>query len=208
MELSIERGFVAHPWTYLNRSKSIWREAIRWKEGSLCSHYVAWQESGFRYFDEMSEINPEYSLQELMLKLKFWPPDEKNWLIGKDPDAGIDQGQKEKRVNGMVGWHHWLNGHTLEQTQGDSEGQESLTCYSLWGRKELDTTQWLNSNNMVIEQEVTALSWLAGVPGLVCQTRGSQHRGKWGMWTEMEWRSVKESQFHLLEQRIAQGDVP
>ena len=35
----------------------------------------------------------------------------------------------------MVGWHHWLNGHEFEQTQGDSDGQGNLVCYSLWGRR-------------------------------------------------------------------------
>ena len=39
----------------------------------------------------------------------------------------------------MVGWHHRLNGHELEQTLGDSEGQGSLACGSPWGHKELDT---------------------------------------------------------------------
>ena len=41
------------------------------------------------------------------------PPDEKSWLIWKDPDAGKDWGQEEKRMTEgeMVGWHHWLNGH-------------------------------------------------------------------------------------------------
>ena len=43
------------------------------------------------------EISAEYSLEGLMLKLKLqyfgWPPDAKNWLIGKDPDAGKDWGQ-------------------------------------------------------------------------------------------------------------------
>ena len=32
----------------------------------------------------------------------------------------------------MVGWHYWLNGYEFEQTQGDSEGQGSLACYSPW----------------------------------------------------------------------------
>ena len=43
----------------------------------------------------------------------LWPPDVKNWLIGKDPDAGKDWKQKEKRVaeDEMVGWHHWLSQH-------------------------------------------------------------------------------------------------
>ena len=47
----------------------------------------------------LKEINPEYSMVGLMLKLKtpiFCPPDAKNWLIGKDPVAGKDWRQKEK----------------------------------------------------------------------------------------------------------------
>ena len=39
----------------------------------------------------------------------------------------------------IVGWHHQLNGHELGQTLGDSEGQESLECCSLWDHKESDT---------------------------------------------------------------------
>ena len=41
----------------------------------------------------------------------------------------------------MVGQHHPLSGHECEKTLGDGEGQGSLTCYSLWGRKELDMTE-------------------------------------------------------------------
>ena len=38
----------------------------------------------------------------------LWPPDVKNWLIGKDPDARKDRGQEEKGMteDEMVGWHH------------------------------------------------------------------------------------------------------
>ena len=61
---------------------------------------------------------------------KLWLPDGKSWLIGKDPDSGKDWRQEKKEVSEdeMVGWHHWLNGHDFEQTQGDSERQESLVC--------------------------------------------------------------------------------
>ena len=63
-----------------------------------------------------------------------------NRLIGKDPDARKDWGQEEKEAteNELVGWHHWLSGHEFKQTLGDSEGQGSLVCSSLWGSKELD----------------------------------------------------------------------
>jgi len=45
----------------------------------------------------------------------------------------------------MVGWHHQLNGHELEQIPGVGEGQGSLVCCSPWGHKELDTTERLRS---------------------------------------------------------------
>jgi len=41
----------------------------------------------------------------------------------------------------MVGWHHQFNGHEFEQISGDSGGQGSLVCCSLWGHKESDTTE-------------------------------------------------------------------
>ena len=51
----------------------------------------------------------------------LWPPDVKSWLIRKDPDAGKDWRQEEKRAteDEMAGWHHQLNGHEFEQTLGD-----------------------------------------------------------------------------------------
>ena len=55
----------------------------------------------------------------------LWPPDVKNWLIGKDPDAGKDWRREEKGMteDEMVGWHHWLNGHEFEQALGVGDGQ-------------------------------------------------------------------------------------
>ena len=75
-----------------------------------------------------------------------WPPDTKNWLIGKDPDAGKDLRQEEKgpTEDDVVVWHHRLDGHDFEQAPGDGEGQGSLACCSSWGCKELDMTEWLN----------------------------------------------------------------
>ena len=60
----------------------------------------------------------------------------------------------------MVGWHHRLNGHEFEQTVGDGEGQESLTCCSPWGHKESDTTEQLNSNNKEGEAHRTQSTWI------------------------------------------------
>ena len=76
----------------------------------------------------------------------LWPPDEKNWLIEKDPDTGKDWRQEEKGMteDEMVGWHHWLNGHEFEKTQGVGDGHGGLACCSPWVFKESDTTEWLN----------------------------------------------------------------
>ena len=53
----------------------------------------------------------------------LWPPDAKNWLIWKDSDAGKDWKLEEKGMieDEMVGWHHWLDGHEFEQTEGDGD---------------------------------------------------------------------------------------
>ena len=76
----------------------------------------------------------------------FWPPDAKNWLIWKDPDAGKDWGQEEKGMteDEMVGWHHQLNGHGFRWTPGVGDGQGGLACCGSWGHKESDMTEWLN----------------------------------------------------------------
>ena len=66
--------------------------------------------------------------------------------MGKDPDAGKDWRQEEKRTteNEMVGCYRRLDGHEFEQALGVGDGQESLACCSPWGRKELNTTEQVN----------------------------------------------------------------
>ena len=75
--------------------------------------------------------------------LILWPPDAKNWLTGKDPDAGKDWRQDEKGTaeDEMVGWHHQLDGREFEQALGDDDG---LVCCSPWRLKELDMTEQVN----------------------------------------------------------------
>jgi len=76
----------------------------------------------------------------------LWPPDANSRLVGKDPDTGENWRQEEKGTteDEMVGWHHRLDRHEFEQTPGLSDGQEARVCYSPWGCKDLDTTEWLN----------------------------------------------------------------
>ena len=97
----------------------------------------------------LKEISPGCSLEGLMLKLKLLilcPPDEKSWLIWKDPDAGKDWGQEEKGTteDEVVGWHHRLSGHGSGWTRGAGDGRGGLGCWDSWGHKESDTTEQLN----------------------------------------------------------------
>ena len=74
----------------------------------------------------------------------IWPPDVKNWLIGKHPDAGKNWGQEEKVAteDEMVRWHHWFDGHEFEQTQGDRDGQRSLAAVHGVAKKWTQFSDW------------------------------------------------------------------
>ena len=99
----------------------------------------------------LKEISPEYSLEGLMLKLKLQHFGHLMWkdTLEKTLMLGKTEGRKRRGwlEDELVGWHHWLNGHELEQTLGDSEGQGSLACCCPWGHKKSDTTEQLNNNN-------------------------------------------------------------
>ena len=86
----------------------------------------------------LKEINPKYSLEGLMLKLKLQylcPPDTKSQLLRQDPDAGQDWRQEEKWMaeNEMVEWHYWFNGHEFEQALEVGDEQGSLVWCRPWG---------------------------------------------------------------------------
>ena len=99
----------------------------------------------------LKEISPEFigrtdaEAETPILK----PSDAKNWLTGKDPDAGQDWRQEKGTTkNEMVGWHHWLDGHEFEQVPGVGDRQGSLACCCPQGCKESDMTEqldWLNT---------------------------------------------------------------
>ena len=86
----------------------------------------------------------------------LWSLHVKSWLIGKDPNAGRDWGQEEKGTteDKMAGWHHWLDGRESEWTPGVGDGQGGLACCDSWGRKESDTTEWLNWTELNWYQEL------------------------------------------------------
>ena len=58
-------------------------------------------------------------------------------MKAKEEEGGEDE---------TVEWYHQLNGHELEKTPGDGEGQGGLACCSPWSHKELDTAEQLNNS--------------------------------------------------------------
>ena len=76
----------------------------------------------------------------------LWPPDVKNWLIWKDPDAGKDWRREEKATteDEMVGWQHGLSGHEFEEIPGVGDGKGGLAWCSPRGLKASDMTEWLD----------------------------------------------------------------
>ena len=111
---------------------------------------VAW--TAKRSNQSILKINPEYSLEGLLLKLKLQYFGHLMWrafLLEKDPEAGKDWGQEGKGASEdeMIGWHHQLSGHEFVQSPGGGEGQGCLVCCGPWGHKESYTNEWLNNNN-------------------------------------------------------------
>ena len=117
------RRLLKAPWTARRQNQSIWRE-----------------------------MNPEFSLEGLMLKLQLQyfgylmqtaDSLEKSMMLGKT------EGRSRRgwvRLGTRMRQHHQCNEHELGQTLGDEEGQGGLACCSPWSRKELDTTGCLNNS--------------------------------------------------------------
>ena len=72
----------------------------------------------------------------------------KNWccwtvVLEKTLESPLDS--KIKLINPKG--YHWLDGHEFEKTPGDGEEQGSLACCSPWGRKQMNTIEWLHNSN-------------------------------------------------------------
>ena len=102
---------------------------------------------------EIQPINPKENQSRIFIERTdaeapiLWPPDDaKNWLIGKDPEAGKDGRQEEKGMtkDEMVVWQHWLDEFEFEKAPKVGDRQGSLVDCSPWGHKESDMTEWLN----------------------------------------------------------------
>ena len=87
------------------------------------NHREGWVLKNWCFWTVVLEENLESPLDLKEIKPPIlWSPVLKSWLIGKDPDAGKDWGQKKGMTeNEMVEWHNQFNGHEFEQTLGDSE---------------------------------------------------------------------------------------
>ena len=96
----------------------------------------------------LKKINPEYSLEALMLRLQYsghlmWGANSLEKTLMLEKIASVRRRGWQRKS----GWYHQLNGHEFKQTLGDTKGQESLVCFSPWACK--DTTEQLNSNNLL-----------------------------------------------------------
>ena len=107
----------------------------------------------------LKEINPGYSLEGLMLKLKLqyfghlmWRTDSlekieyrrKDWRKDWRQEERLKAGGEWQEENEIVGWHHWLDGHEFEQAPG--VGQGSLACCSPWGCRVGQLSNWTELN--------------------------------------------------------------
>ena len=187
-EDSLEKEMATHP------STLAWK--IPWMEepGRRTVHGVAKNRTWlndfiFFFFKWFWLIGRMYKVPLMPFPPVLWPPDAKNWLIGKDPDAGRDWRLEEKGTteDEMVGWHHWFDGHEFEQALGIGDGQGSLPCCSPWGHKELDMTNWTElypfpeDSNKDYSSTVSLLSKLFGA-----------HHFGYLVWTKMQVESKRK----------------
>ena len=138
----------------------------------------------------LKEINPEYSLEELMLKLKLqyfghlmWRADslENTLMLGKTEG-------RRTRSDRMRWLDHWLNGHEFEQTLGDTEGQGSLVCYNPWGRRVRDdlATKCVYTNMCI---HVCMHVHIYGKVPFVCYSKFTRKREKTVVYLNIRWEA-------------------
>ena len=94
---------------------------------------------------EIKPVNPKWNQSWIFIGRTdaeaepptLWPPEVKNWLIGKDPDAGKDWKQEEKKMteDEMIGWHDRLDGCEFEQAPGVGDRWGGLACCHSWGHR-------------------------------------------------------------------------
>ena len=143
-------GWMASPtqWTW------VWVDSRSWwwigRPGLL--RFMGSQGVGHDWATEMNWTEPtgHHSLVQLILNILRILTLACNWAksslilllpiaesqpTGTVSFAGKDwrQEKKGKTEDEIVRWHQWLHGNEFEETQGDSERQGSLECWSSWG---------------------------------------------------------------------------
>ena len=137
----------------------VWMWEVDYKESWALKNWYFWTvvlektlESPLDY-KEIKPVNPKGNQSWIFIGRTdaeaetpiLWPPDAKNWLIGKDPDAGKDWRQEEKEIkkDEMVGWHPQLDRHEFEQALGVGDGSGSLLqSMGLQGVRAIELTYW------------------------------------------------------------------
>ena len=101
----------------------------------------------------------------------LWPPDVKSWLIWKDPDAGKDWGQEERRTteDEMVEWHHRVNGHESGVNSGSWwwTGRPGVLQFMGLQRAGHDWVTELNWTDTPIQNNCVSLKSISQVPWCV-----------------------------------------
>ena len=110
----------------------------------------------------------------------------------------------------MVGWHHRLNRYAFDQAPGEGEGQGSLACCSLWGCKELPTTELLNNNNIQLnkknKKDDSTQKWAEDLNRHFSKEDLQTANGHMTISTSIIIRKIKiktTMRFHLMSIRIA-----
>ena len=106
------------------------KKAERWRIDALTVVLEKTLESPLDY-KEIKPVSPKGNQSWIFTRMTdakapiLWPSDVKNWLLGKNPDAGKDLRQEEKGMteDEMVGWHDWLDARESEWTLGVGDGQ-------------------------------------------------------------------------------------
>ena len=133
-------------------SSHVWMSELEYKESWVLKYWCFWTVVLEKTLEspldckEIHLVNPKGNKPWIFIGRTdaeaktpiLWPADAKNWLIGKDPDAGKDCRQEEKGTteDEIVGWHHQLGGHEFVWIPGVGDGQGGLACCSPWGHKE------------------------------------------------------------------------
>ena len=166
----------------------------------------------------LKEINPEYSLEGLMLKLTLQYFGHLMQTAGsseKTPMLGNTEGRRRRGDRECDGWTaSRLNGREFEQTQGDSEGQGSLACCSLWGHKESDTTELLN-NNRRMRESTQCKVWARSDPqsrtgrveALLGMTWGLQKQQRLEWMEPCDWEGEREWGGGLNRQGVPRAEI-